>query len=257
MRIQEPPASNTGLEDYIAHCVRELNDYFDDANFEERYFPKFDWFRESLQQTERILNVGCGAGRETFALMWAFKAAEARGIDENSNKIKAANMMAVTIRRLVTEIVPRTLQLKSLPEGYPQQLQAWYESKIPSEIKSIILPSFREESISDTMLEPPDHFDLVYCRYVLDKVIDNEGKNGLRSAIRNLKSAVSPEMGRIVVVLPTKRKDGTSLEDLQSHFIEGFNLMLVEPPVGESCLGGTEALGTEPKGYIFKRGICA
>jgi hypothetical protein len=65
------PGSNTfflGIDDiqYLCTFVK----YFSDEYFDNRYYSQLEWFKDDIVDKERILNIGCGSGRETFALSW-------------------------------------------------------------------------------------------------------------------------------------------------------------------------------------------
>jgi SAM-dependent methyltransferase len=251
MRIQLPRSEpdHRPEEFQLYDFIREFNNcgYFSDADFDDRYFPKFRWFREALpQEIDKVINLGCGRGRETFALMWYLKATKAVGIDNDHEKIKKANGVTQAIRIFSTEVMPYVLE--RCPEERARELQAWYENEndVPFGISAGRLPKFCKEN-AENMSQPYDYFDLVYCRYVLWKILMDRGKEGLFNAIQNMANVVRPKVGRVVIVEPTE-KDGVSYDDLKQHFVRA-DLTLVEVK-DENHLGGSEWPGTKPKGYI-------
>jgi SAM-dependent methyltransferase len=261
MRIPPPPQSSLGSSfgmEPIEELLRWVNNCFRDIDFDDRYLPRFEWFRQEIPQPETILNVGCGGGRETFALMWTFGAIEAIGIDidnepKRPHKIFIANRIAQTIRefpnRFSTEVMP--LVSKGESREYIERLQAWYETSVPSEIKKGIVPKFFKEDISESISQPLDYFDLVYSRYVLDKVMD-ESEDGLKRAIQNIVRAVKLKTGRIIFVVPTEKdKNGVRIYyDFEQHFPKDLSLLVVKDGI---CLGDEEWPETNPKGYICTR----
>jgi SAM-dependent methyltransferase len=247
MRIPPPPTPSSepqfvpGL-DQIERFVEFINGLLADSGFDDRYFPRFEWFKQHLPRVRTILNVGCGHGRETFALMWALDATEAIGIDKDDDpdvpdKIYTAQSLAWQIQNFSRIFDQAIAQLaRGCTKEYCEELRAWFDGRVPSEIKSGTAPLFYKMNVSARCPQHPSGFDLMYCRYVLDKIADKD-EGMLRSAIRNMKSRVRPGTGRIVAVEPSvKEKDGVLVRyKFESYFEElGVEILVVKD---ESHLG--------------------
>ncbi len=231
----------------IAERILEFNNYFKDKDFDDRYYSQFEWFRGELNCTDKILSLGCGNGRETFALMWAMKAKETTGVDIDCEKIEHTMKRAQDIQEFA-EIVRQVLA-----DINSDQLQAWRDC-IPTELLECIVPQFFQGDISDNLLEsiscPDGYFDLVYCRNVLYFMAD-ESKAKLYLALQNIVRAVKPKTGCVVVVEPTVR--GSILYDFRTHFKQAGLILVKEPPGSKDHLGCLEMPETNPMGYILKR----
>lgn len=231
----------------ISDCLLEFNNYFRNSDFDDRYGQQFEWFRKRLRRTEKVLNLGSGSGLETFALMWALKAHKAVGIDVKREKIDHAKKRAQDIWEFSTEVMPSIFA----ETQNVRQLREWYEAEVPFEIRKCILPEFFTEDISKNISKPEDEFDLVYCRYVLWIIANGNGAS-LHATCRNIASIVRPEVGRVVIVEPTKKD--TVDYDFESCFRNaGLILDWVEEEI--SNLGWLEEPETNPKGYIFKPNV--
>jgi SAM-dependent methyltransferase len=248
MNIQPPPVSVAQLHYFeIYDYILQFAFFFRDEDFENRYFSQFKWFREELPQTERVLNLGCGNGRETFALMWVLGATEAVGIDIEDTKIESAKHIVRLIHEFSAQVMPPILsgQMRRV-----EQLQAWYEDNIRFEIRQCTLPLFYQGDITISISQPSDYFDLVYCRYLLDKLAD-KSKDRLRVAIKNIARAVSPKRGRVIIVEPTVKDDFQY--DFEACFVEA-GLSLVKVQEG-GHLGFLEWPETDPRGYILTKRV--
>jgi len=243
--------------------VQRVNYHLNDEHFDLRYFPMFEWFKDELPKAEKILNIGCGNGRETFALMWALKAVEALGIDIDDDpkqeKIQTANVMANAIqefaRKFNSQVIPEVSRKYS--REYASQLRDWYDTGVPEFIKSCSVPVFLKMDITEKDLLNHlqfNHHDLVYSSYVLDKILDKD-EQGVFIAIKNMTILVKPESGRFVFVVPTKKeKDGASIQYDFEQYISG-ELTIVKIERDEYLLGRgrPEWHGTNPIGYILMR----
>jgi chemotaxis methyl-accepting protein methylase len=224
----------------------EFNSYFKDEVFDYIYYSQFEWFREELGHTDKVLSLGCGSGRETFALMWELKAVEAKGIDVDCKKIKRAKQCTQDILEFAK------IMQQALVETDNEQFQTWYEN-MPTELVDGIAPKFFQGDISDNLLEsisrPESYFDLVYCRNVLYFIAD-KGRDKLHLTLQNIAQAVKPEAGRVVAVEPTTK------DDTQYNFeicFEQAGLILTKEPEHKSRLGYLKMPETNPKGYIMKQ----
>jgi chemotaxis methyl-accepting protein methylase len=255
MNIQSPPKPPPiqiaeVFHQKIADCISPFENHFKNASFEDRYFPKFDWFKSSLPRPEKVINLGCSRGRETFALMWNLKAMQAVGIDKDSDRIIQAKSYVSSVHRLA-ELVALIFQLTNFPPQYAEELRSWYENGVPSEIRERIVPGFIPGDISRTIRQFLGQFDLVYLRYVLHLIMD-EDKNTIPSAIHNIASVVRPEVGRVVIIEPTeKEKDGNHHSyDFEPYF-RTVGLEVIKRETDETRLGGLDDPNTKLKGYIL------
>jgi SAM-dependent methyltransferase len=278
MEIPLPPDSGTGLEKIVVSSIRELNNYFgsegskegaewgfEKKSFED-YFSQFEWFEHAVPRAEMILNIGCSYGRETFALLWFFGAAQAVGIDICPKRIDFVHRRPILSLKSLAQFISRFNKSPAgfgWTEHYIREFQAWWRTKVPDDLRrcveSGVIPEFIEGDISERKSIPQsdDHFDLVYCCNVLDELV-NEGKDW-HSAIQNIAAVVKPETGRVVVVGATER-DATqtkhssnflSLDDLRPHFRE-VELKLLEIK-DAPCLGYLDWPATKPRGYVYGR----
>jgi len=263
MKIPEPPRpgpNSFGLEP-VDQMVQWVNNHLNDDHFDLRYFPKFEWFKDELSNTERILNIGCGQGRETFALMWNLNAVEALGIDIDDDpkqeKVFTANVIANAIqefaRKFNSQVIPEVSRMYS--SEYVNKLRDWYDTSIPDVIKSCTVPVFLKMDITEKDLlnhVQPNYYDLVYSSYVLDKILDKD-EHGVFITIKNMMSLVKPESGRLVFVVPTKKEiDGIPIQyDFEQYILRELAFVKIERD--EYRLGRPEWHGTEPIGYILKR----
>jgi hypothetical protein len=255
MNIQSPPKPPPipiaeVYHQRIGDCISPFESAFKNADFEDRYFPKFDWFKSSFPRPEKVINLGCSRGRETFALMWNLKAMQAVGIDKDSDRILQAMSFADSFHRLA-KLVASIFQLKNFPPQYAEELRSWYENGVPSEIRERIVPSFISGDISRTIPQFLGQFGLVYLRCVLHLIMD-EDKNTIPSAIHNIAGVVTPKVGRVVIIEPTeKEKDGNHHSyDFEPYF-RTVGLEVIKRETNETCLGGLDDPNTKLKGYIL------
>ena len=247
MHIQSPPRSDSGLEKILRFSVEYLNNYFQDHDFDSRYFSQFAWFRNSIVEIETILNIGCGRGRESFALMWQLGARRVVGIDKNPRRIEEADITLGNIRNLSGQSVDRILGMRSLPAEFVERLRNWYESEVPVELKQQLIPEFLKLDISEqTPQSIIEHYDLIYCRYVLDKLVQ-PSDTALASAAKNIARFTRPGIGRVVVVVPTE-VNGMAYD--VTPFLINAGLQLLKT-VEERRLGHLESPKSKPRGYIF------
>ncbi|MFC1975656.1 class I SAM-dependent methyltransferase [Chloroflexota bacterium] len=224
-------------------------------DFVDRYFPYFEWFTEVLPHVESTLNLGCSYGKETFSLAWELEARTV-GIDKNHDKIDCAKRWVEFISDFRIRFPEQILPLISNPDRV-KQLQTWWYKEMPNEIRQGVLPEFLEQDFSLSI--PDNHFDLVYCRYFLWGIAEKD-QNSLHSVCQNIKNAVRPETGRVVIVEPTKKGDVTydfigCLQDVGLTLLNEVERK--QSRLGRMELDDPENLKTglaNPEGYILKRG---
>jgi SAM-dependent methyltransferase len=224
--------------------------YFNNKDFDDRYFSQFEWFKEELSGVESIANLGCGKGRETFALMWKLEATEAVGIDIDGAKIEFATRIAQFRHWFSTSLVP---SVRNRNQQAVKLLQEWYEA-LPIEIREGATPQFYPGNISEGIEQPDNHFNLVYCRFTLWTIAGND-KDSLSSVCRNISRILKPRVGRVVIVEPSK-KESTNYDFGHCFREAGLRLDRVEEE--KSRLGWLEPFKLEtepkdPKGYIFTK----
>jgi ubiquinone/menaquinone biosynthesis C-methylase UbiE len=210
------------------------------------------WLVTSGAPGERIANFGCGNGFETLALICAFGANEAIGIDKDGEKIRQGRDLLEMIKENVQVIFVSVYH-----RAYPQ---SWWESKVPDPLKGLIFSktprshipgSFRKELretsvifIEADIAEPiaelgSDCFDLAYCRRVLYQIRESQGMDEVKSAINQMARVVK-NGGWVVAVEPAVSRDGrpydfrqffkqvklTQVTDIDSAVLEQAGLLV-------------------------------
>lgn len=254
MHIDTPQKPISSVGKALQECfgpIEFINSQLDDGKFDSRYQPKFDWFKKHVAGSTKVLNIGCGNGRETFALSWFLGAEEAIGIDKDGDKINFANILLNSISKLSqnyfnNEVIPNVEG--SYEDKCVSELKRWYADEIPGELKRESKFWFGKKDIAIESLSWSNYFDLVYSRYVLDKIFD-EYEEKLGFSLKNMSKAIKPETGRIVFVAPTQ-KNNTSY-DYERYFPEELTVLSTETDICR--LGGEEWPNTKPIGYICKK----
>ncbi len=259
MKIVPPPPNSlkTNIND-----LEHLNNIYRNFNeeFINKHFPYFEWFKEVLP-VKSVLHLGCGWGKETFALAWGLEAPRTIGLDKNPDVTQWAKEKAKFISDFRTRF-PRILQSVSDPH-HQNQLKTWWYEEMPNEIREGVLPKFPDAldfslPIPDNYFEPDNYFDLVYCRYCLYQIA-KEGQSSLFSACQNIRNVLRPETGRVVIVEPTK--EGYVTYDFKGC-LQDVGLILLKVQEKDSRLGRREIDNPKnrekglanPEGYILKRG---
>ncbi|MFC2031602.1 class I SAM-dependent methyltransferase [Chloroflexota bacterium] len=248
MRIPSPPISIpphniSNLQIKELECLCQIRHYFRDQDFDDRYFSQFDWFREVLPSTESILDLGCGNGREAFALGWEMGAGTVVGVDLDDDKIR----YAYEVTQCIDSYRHR------FPTHYADQVRDWYKG-MPHRIKAGILPKFLKMDASQGLPWSDNGFGLVYCRYTLWQIADRS-LDDLRSTCQSMAEAVNPESGRVVIVEPSK-KEGFEYDFVEC--LQDVGLALCAKEEDRNGLGWLEPFKREtdpidPKGYIFAK----
>jgi len=288
MKVSDPPplqkvqinfdTSIDSPESYylLGSCIQNINEILVNEHFENRYFPRFEWFKDHVR-AESILNFGCSR-RESLALMWHFGAKISIGIDKKPEKISDANRLVNLIKAVnnlhlpnliyeIEKIIKITLpnlcsngqiskaELDKLIIRYDQylgELNIWTEKYLPADIRDLRLPKYHKVNISD-VLELDDQFDLIYGRCVL--YIAEEDGDDIYAAARNLASVLKPVSGRLVIVEPILYK-GKTLDFVQPFLDVGMEQVM---DTSNNELGGNEINNqegdktSELKGYIFRK----
>lgn len=241
-------------------CVTALDRFLHESfkhdehpcRIEERYFTQFDWFKELVPGTKVVLDIGCHYGRETFALLWCLKSEKVVGVDNCLQGQKLAFVKRIS--ELLAALREKSLEyLNSSPEN-KQQFQLWYENQMPIHVRQGAQLRFYAADISnrDSFDETDDHFDLIYSRYVLDKIWKNSGEEKVLAALQTMRCLVKPLDGRIVIVLPSQ-ETGSEVEFDQFERYLAKTGLTVQDKEEESSLGYLEWPETRPKGYICLR----
>lgn len=244
MNLQPPVLKipHPRLEDF-----RHFAEEFNEQRFDHRYFPAFVWFKDYVPSTPRILNIGCSVGRETFALLWYFKAIEALGIDHNRRDIVAAKRLAAYLRDFNRDFYRHILP--SLHDADDKALvEYWYDKTLPESMRANHLPTFAVQDAADSFRFPDDSFDLIYGRYVLFQIAD-QSHDKLVHTLTNITRLVKAETGRIVIVEPTRR-DNISYDLTPLFFNAGLTLLKSSPT---ETLGNLEWAATLPRGAIYTK----
>lgn len=261
-----PPQSMTN-DHAIAEITKVIVDLDNSINkafgssFEERYRDHFKWFKDSIGLIETILNVGCSYGRETLALFLTFMPYYALGIDSDLHSASGTNpftriMMTQGISQNIGKLVNNLEKCRSVPSPLPNEIRLWYENSIPrhmrqgANIKYYPADITRRESIRIA----DGYFDLIYSRFVTDKIFNDGGESLLLRAIGNMRLMVKPVDGTIVIVDPSRSlvKSDASY-DLGSLISEaGLNLI---DKVPANQLGFIEVDDAELCGYLCRRPV--
>ena len=169
-----------------------------------------EWLVRVDKAVESVADFGCATGMETLALVHAFGAREAVGIDIDGDGILQATQTLDGLKSAAVRIANRAAYTKD--EEYHQ----WWRELVPDFLKGLVLDRIpkglahgvREATVrfiqADMTSGPcvsPDHFDLVYCDYVLYHVFCAQGERELQCAVSEMARAVAPG-GCVVAVEP-------------------------------------------------------
>src|SRR5258706_3013675 len=117
------------------------------------YRQNIDALHQLGRNYRSIVNFGCNIGQETLALMWLLDSDEAVGIDLDTTCIEQAQ--------------------RSIPpaiDSFRQQLYWTKQIRTYGEQLKLDNMSFRLADMTKGTNLPSDHFDLAYCRYVLNHI---------------------------------------------------------------------------------------
>ncbi|HEM61712.1 MAG TPA: class I SAM-dependent methyltransferase [Chloroflexi bacterium] len=157
---------------------------------------------------DSIANFGCGEGLETFALGQAFGARHAVGIDIDAGTLLKTTQTIDRFRSAAVVIANEA--------GDNPKYQQWWLELIPSFVKGLVLDQipehmahglpqttvrFIQADITRPLNLKPDHFDLVYCDYVLYHVFCDHGASPTLRAVREM-ARVGATGGHVVAVEP-------------------------------------------------------
>jgi SAM-dependent methyltransferase len=147
---------------------------------------------------DSIANFGCGEGSETFALGQAFRAAELVGIDIDAGTVFDTTQTTDRFKSAAVVIARRAAR--------DAKYERWWAQLIPALVKGLVLDQIPEDMahglpqttvrfIQADIMRPlnlkPDHFDLVYCDYVLYHVFCPHGASATARAVREMARAVA------------------------------------------------------------------
>ncbi len=190
--------------------------------------PDLDWFVALNPQVSRIADFGCGTGTETLALMQAFDAAEAIGIDMDAPLIAQATDFLGHIKNAA--------KIVSIRAGYGNaEHREWWETRIPEFVKGLVLDQIpagfregvRERSVRFIEADisrpvdgvPSDYFDLAYCNKVLYHILCDDGDSKVQSAVSQMARVVA-EARWVVAVEPVScGPEGGHTVDLTQFFL--------------------------------------
>lgn len=246
MQLHPPKPPHRRARHPEIEALRPVLEAFSDRLFDDRYFRAFDWFKPYLPTpTQTILSVGCTLGREATALLWQLNAESCVGVDVEETTMHDARQVIVSLmrfcRRFEDEILP-TLR----PTNYQAAVWAWYQERLPDSIKRGPFPHFLTADITNPLPFADSTFDLIYGRYVLDKVWDTD-MGRLPNALRELKRVLKPN-GRLIAVEPTKR--GEIIYAWGAYFREAGFGEVYRCPTDQ--LGFLEWPATLPLGFVLE-----
>jgi SAM-dependent methyltransferase len=275
VRISDPPQ---GLLDHLTYDEREFlskfNNEFAEEHFESRYYHKFEWFTQHLEGAEKLLNVGCSYGRETFALAWQLGASEAVGINVRDHELNYAQGLKDTITGLFSMLQRLKTMIEQLDQNLPpwvtqeqvlprqielnQGLLNWVKSW-PSELHQDVVPSFLKQDITDTQIDSlqTDYFDLVYIRNVFHVLHEQKGEDALYLAAQNISRLVKTRVGRVIIVEPSLKNSNPC--DFVKPYFDKAGLVMLQEERNVQSLGTDQKPDDEnpkdfilsPVGYIF------
>jgi len=159
---------------------------------------KLEWLLQNGVVAKTIANFGCHIGGETLALMWAFGATEAIGIDKDEMAIDQAQSTLEFIREDVTRI---WRELQYYPDYIAVDDKLWWHNDVPDFIKrDLIQDSFHLNYIVHDICQPidllSDYCDLSYCDFVLHHIWYDVSRSNPRddtlNAIREMTRVVKP-----------------------------------------------------------------
>ncbi len=189
-------------ENELLNALSGLQDLDDHIQLQIRKWAGIDRLLE-LGEFESIADFGCGDGWETLALVMKLNASVAIGIDKEQALIDKARIMVGEIyQQLETnrQLVPQIRAILANPAHF-SKLSVDVRSKAKNLInkyEKLLLPSYRRGDITsgekDTGL-PPNHFALVYCKYVLYHIYCAENSPtvpNIRAAIQEVARVVKP-----------------------------------------------------------------
>jgi len=168
----------------------------------------FDWLISLDRTVDSIANFGCLAGMDTLALIQAFRATEAVGIDIDGDRILQATQTLDGLKCAAVGVASRA--------AYREEYHEWWRELVPDFIKGLVLNripkglahgvretsvSFIQADITRPLCVALDHFDLVYCDYVLYHVFCAHGERQLQCAVSEMARAAAPG-GCVVAVEP-------------------------------------------------------
>jgi len=168
----------------------------------------FDWLISVDRTVDSVANFGCAAGMETLALIRAFNAREAVGIDIDGESILAARQTLDGLKSAAVGVARRALYLEEYYE--------WWRELVPEFIKGLVLDriprglahgvqetcvKFIQADITQPVCIASDHFDLVYCKRVLYQVVCDHGALALQRAVDEMTRVAVPG-GCVVAVEP-------------------------------------------------------
>ena len=169
-----------------------------------------EWLVRVDKAVESVADFGCATGMETLALVHAFGAREAVGIDIDGDGILQATQTLDGLKSAAVRIANRAAYTKD--EEYHQ----WWRELVPDFLKGLVLDripkelargirqtsvTFIQADITAALSIATDHFDLVYCDYVLCHVFCAHGERELQCAVSEMARAAVPG-GCVVAVEP-------------------------------------------------------
>ena len=206
----------------------------------------FDWLISVDRTVDSVANFGCATGMETLALVHAFRAREAVGIDIDGEGILQATQTLEGLKSAAVGVAHRA--------AYLEQYYEWWRELVPEFIKGLVLDriprglahgvqetcvKFIQADITRPLSVARDHFDLVYCDYVLYHVFCAQGERELQCAVSEMARAVAPG-GCVVAVEPLCCSPECAQPLDFAPFFERAGLRCCRPPCEPTAGEGKE-----------------
>jgi|GEM_PF-2383186 len=180
----------------------------------ELYREELQWLCSLGLQFQSVANFGCNIGTETFALAWFLNAREAVGLDKDQRDIAQALKTRHDFQEHISGIKKLAkFHSHELPQDFRARLQS-----IITEYQDRPVPNFDEGDMIGRTSLPSNHFDLAYCKLVLNHIACNDGEQASHNAllaIQEMIRVVKP--GGLVVAIEPKTCSPDDNKPLNLH----------------------------------------
>ena len=165
----------------------------------------------------RVAHIGCASGSQTFALAWVLDPEEIVGLDLDT---ASAEEYLEEMRSLISE------SSEALRFGrVSQDDRLWWNTQIPGFIQENRLPTYLEGDITAQTDLRANSYDIVFCDHVLYHIYSDQGEDGVKSALKEMKRIVK-KGGWIVAIEPNR---SSHEESTHLDFTSIFDSLDLEP----------------------------